>query len=109
MTDSSAGFVLKVTPQQLKIKADQVSKEVDEMTKAFAQLAQIVSRTSHYWIGEAGDAHREIYEKNKDDIEVILRKLREHPTDLLMMAGVYEETEIKVENISMQLPEDVIS
>lgn len=109
MADSAAGFVLKVTPQQLKIKAEQVSKEISEMTLAFEELAQIVSRTAHYWIGDAGDTHRDIYEKNKDDIEVMLRRLKEHPTDLLVMAGVYEDTEIKAENISMQLPEDVIS
>lgn len=109
MAGSAAGFVLKVTPQQLKSKAEQVTKEIGEMSRAFEELTRTVSKTSHYWIGEAGDTHRDLYEKKKDDIDEMLRRFREHPTDLLTMAGVYEQTEIKVTEISMQLPEDVIS
>ena len=100
---------LRVTPEQLKIKATETTAEINQMSQAFDELARVVARTSHYWIGEAGNSHRQEYEKEKKEIDEMLRRLKEHPADLLKMANVYETTEDKVEALAADLPDDVIS
>lgn len=106
---NSGGITLKVTPAQLRSKADVVSDEISAMTGAFEELARIVSRTSYYWLGEAGTRCRKLYEEDKKEAELALRRLREHPRDLLQMAGVYEDVERRVRETASALPKDVIS
>lgn len=100
---------LKVTPEQLKAKASEVSAEIKEMQSAFEELASIVSRTSVYWLGEAGDCHRRIFEGNREEVEIMIRRLKEHPADLLQMADLYEKTEEKIQEATEALPADIIS
>lgn len=99
---------LRVTSVQLKQKADEISIDISEMTAMFDALADKISRTSYYWVGEAGDHCRSLYEKDKEKIAEMLMRLKEHPRDLLRMAQIYEEVERKAERISSALPENVI-
>ena len=107
--ENTGGITLRVTPEQLKSKAGEVSSKIKTMEIAFDELARYVSRTSQYWIGEAGDKCRSLYEEDKKEVEEMLKRLKEHPKDLLVMAHVYEDVERRVEEISNALPEDVIS
>lgn len=107
--ENVGGITLRVTPRQLKDKADEVSKEIKAMEIAFEELARYVSHTSQYWVGEAGDRCRSLYEEDKKEVQEMLRRLKEHPVDLLKMAQVYEDVEQRVQEISRALPEDVIS
>lgn len=107
--ENIGGITLRVTPEQLKSKADEVSAEIRAMENAFEELARNVSRTSQYWIGEAGDKCRSLYEEDRQQVEEMLKRLKEHPADLLTMAQVYEDVERRVEEMSNALPEDVIS
>ena len=50
----------------------------------------------------------EYYNDVKDDVETIIRRLKEHPADLLKMAGIYEDSESFAQQIASALPEDVI-
>ncbi len=91
MTEASTGdIILKEAPEQFKEKADQVSQEISAMTDAFEELAAVISKTSHYWIGEAGDHYRMLYTENKEEIEEMLKRLEQHPGWLLQKAQVSE-------------------
>jgi WXG100 family type VII secretion target len=107
--EGMGAVTLRVTPAKLKEKADEISKDIREMTTAFEQLADRISRTSHYWIGEAGDTCRSQYAEHRKEIDQMLKRLGEHPRDLLEMAQIYEAVEKRVTEISNALPEDVIS
>jgi len=104
-----ASITLKVSTEALKSKASEVEKLVGNMKTSFSELEETIARTSHYWIGEAGDAHRKQYQDQKDDVDDMLKRLGEHPKDLLTMAGIYETVERDVENIGMSLSDNVIS
>jgi hypothetical protein len=39
----------------------------------------------------------------------MIKRLKEHPTNLLEMAGVYEETEQEIVQLTSALPDDIIS
>lgn len=88
-----ADMVLRVTPETLEKKADEFTSIINEIKGHFDQIGAVSTRTRGYWLGEAGDKDRAGYASYKDDINYIIRRLQEHPTDLLSMAGIYREAE----------------
>ena len=100
---------IKVNSVVLNSKAQAVSKSITNMMQCFEQLETIIKRTSYYWIGEAGDLHRKMYQEQKPQIDEMMKRLKEHPTDLLTIAQTYEIAESEVQSIAFELPGDVIS
>lgn len=104
-----ASITLKVTPEELKKKSDEISKEISAIETDFGKIEQLVIGTKKYWEGEASDQHIKSFNKMKDDLKTIIKRLKEHPKDLQEMAGVYEETEQSIKQIASALPVDVLS
>lgn len=100
---------IKVNSTVLNNKAQSVSKSIGNMANCFDQLETIINRTSYYWIGEAGDMHRKIYNDQKVHIEEMVKRLKEHPRDLMTIANTYESTESMVQSMAFELPGDIIS
>lgn len=98
-----ADFSFRVTPEILQRKAGEFSAVVKELKSHFDEIEDISSRTRGYWRGEAGDKDREGYASYKDDIAWILRRLNEHPDDLLKMAGLYQKAETSATETSQRL------
>lgn len=48
-----ASLVLKVTPEELKKKSGEISKEIKEIESDFNKIGQPVRGTKKYWEGEA--------------------------------------------------------
>lgn len=105
---SGTTAVIKVTPEELKKKADVVKNKVKTMKGLFSDIAQYVEKSKSYWIGEAGNTHRSVYKACEPDVTEIFARLSEHVVDLETMAGVYQSTENEIKEISMDLPSDVI-
>jgi len=103
-----ANLVLRVTPETLERKADEFSRVVKEIDEHFSRLQDISAATKRYWRGEAGDCDRSGYASYEEDINFIIRRLSEHPTDLLSMAGIYREAERDVTGTNTQLKTDLI-
>lgn len=104
----AAGITLKVAPSVLKTQSGVVSSEVSTLERSWRELESVIKKTKGYWEGQASDQHIEYYNDIKDDVEMIIRRLKEHPVDLLKMAGIYEESEAAAQQIASSLPEDVI-
>lgn len=100
---------IKVNSAVLNNKAQSVSKSITNMASCFEQLETIINRTSWYWSGEAGDMHRKIYQEQKPQIEEMMKRLKEHPKDLIAIAQTYDITESAVQALASELPGDVIS
>ena len=101
-------FELKVEPSNLKDKATSVQKSIQEVKTLFAQIENVVNSTKSIWVGEAGDMHRKTYEASKDKINEMIRRLEEHPVDLMKMAGVYDTAENEAKAVSQAQRGDVI-
>lgn len=99
---------IKVTPKVLNDKAEAVSRSINAMERCFDELAGIISRTSYYWIGEAGDQHRKIYSDQKDSIAEMMKRLKEHPADLQVISQNYTSAEQAVREVASNLPGDII-
>lgn len=102
------GMVIRVSTEELLAGADQVQSSLTDMNNRFASIAEAVNRSNGYWQGEAADKHRRTYAEMKDVIDEIMVRLGEHVTDLRAMAQVYSESEQEIEELSFDLPSDVI-
>lgn len=99
---------LKVTPAQLQQKAREVSEAVSKMKTDFNSLNTAINSTHHYWIGQAGDLHRRLYNDKVGDVNEVLQMLGRYPVDLLKMAGIYTQTEEQNKAVAASLSSDVI-
>lgn len=99
---------LTVTPEQLLEKAITAQNQIRRMQQNFQDLENCVNKTKGYWIGEAGDTHRDFYTSKKEEIRTVFARLNEDVSDLQSMAAVYTRTEQDVTAIAEDLPSDAI-
>lgn len=104
----ASGITLKVDPSTLKSQANAVSGELKSLEKQWRIISSTVLKTKGYWEGDASNQHQESFANMKNDIDIVLKRLKEHPTDLLQMAGIYEESEHNAQEIASALPKDVL-
>lgn len=102
------GIQLKVSPDILKSKAQEITAQANNISKSWQEMCNVISHSKSYWEGDASDYHRKAFDENKDDVDQILRRLREHPKDLMQMAGIYTQAESEAEQIASSLPDDII-
>lgn len=99
---------IKVTPEILTAKSSEVANKVKAMQTHFDEMEELVNKTKGYWLGEAADKHRQMYADLSDEIEEILKRLSEHPVDLVAIAQRYSAVELKIQQEIKELPSDVI-
>ena len=95
---------LQVTPEEMLAAASQLSSYLRTMQDCFSNMRNTMRGTVGYWVGEAGDAHRQLYEEQVAKTEEIIRRYQEHVTDLNAMAGVYSDAEQTAKATVDQLP-----
>lgn len=100
--------MIKVTPEELYAKSQSISSILAKTQQNFQEMEDVINKTEGYWIGEAGEAHREMFRDMTPHIEEITKRITEHIRDLNEIAGVYQETEREIQEIAEQLPADVI-
>lgn len=105
---TGATVTLKVTPEILAAKSNETAKQVKAMRRHVEQLQSLIDKTRAYWIGEAADKHRQMYNALKEDVEEILNRLGEHPADLVDIAQRYSDAELKIQQMISELPGDVL-
>lgn len=98
----------RVTPEILLAKSTEAAKQVNNMKNHFEALRTLMDKTKGYWLGEGGDKHRQLYHDLEKDTEEILRRLGEHPTDLVTIAQQYFNVEMAIQQAVQELPGDVI-
>lgn len=103
-----AGIVLKVPPDELIRQSHQVQAEIDQLEREWTNIGNIVSRCKSYWTGKASQKHQKYYQSIKKDTGLMIRRLKEHPKELLQMANLYEEAEKIIEERSQGLPDEII-
>lgn len=102
------GIQLNVTTETLIRTADNIEKKISDIQKQFRSIETDINNTRSWWEGEASDVHKAQYDSLKDEMEESIRRLKDSPTNLLRMAGLYRETELHTKEAAMSLQEDVI-
>ena len=104
------GHTISVSTEILVAKAAEVEDKVDNMKKRLEEMGDIIEGTRNYWIGEAGDLHREKYTSRKDEISEMLQRLARHPVNLRTVAQqIYGNLVAENKEIVINLPGDAIS
>lgn len=104
----SSSITLKVSPDIMKAKAGEIQSQIGNIKSYWEQISQIMKNSKSYWEGDASNLHQKYKKELEEDMKHIIRRLGEHPQDLLKMADIYKETEQKVMQIAFSLPQDVI-
>lgn len=105
----ASGIQLKVAPNTLKSKANEITTEITAVERQWTQLQETVTRSKSYWEGDASNVHQKYITTIKSDVATLIKRLKEHPKDLLKMAQLYDEVEEKAKQLSSALPKDVIT
>ncbi|MCD7884785.1 MAG: WXG100 family type VII secretion target [Lachnospiraceae bacterium] len=101
-------IVLKVEPNTLVRMAEDIESQLTDVQTQFSEVESAINATRSYWEGDASDAHKSQYDSLKDEISETIARLKNHPTNLLKMAGLYTETESELEALAESLAADVI-
>lgn len=96
--------VIKVTPEEMISAASELSGYVSTMNECFQQMKNTMQQSESYWVGEAGEAHRKLYQDQVAKTEEIIARYTEHVRDLNTMAGVYTEAEQQAAAVADELP-----
>lgn len=106
MANVSSGISLVVSPQEMIKKSGEVSNAIVRMEAAYDLIKTMVYNTSQYWEGEAGNSFRNLFQDKQDEMETMLKRLKDHPSNLLKMAGLFTDNEGKLEEENTMLPTD---
>lgn len=99
---------IKVATNVLAERANSAEQKINDVRTRFERMSQIVQNSRNYWEGDANNAHRREFQEYWDDIEEALARFMENVTDLRKIANIYQEAENETENLSQNLPWDVI-
>ena len=100
---------LKVSTDVMVGKAGEISEQIATIERNWNKIKNRVKNTKIYWQGEASDVHQNNFKQLEEAGDKVLKRLREHPDDLLKMADIYTRTERAIQSKASSLPQDVIS
>lgn len=96
----SQGQVTKVDTSKLETASATLKQKIQKARTSYGNVMTIVKNTNRYWIGEAGEEHRNAFLEQQDDIDQILARLSEHPDDLMKIANIYVKVEDATDEIA---------
>ncbi len=99
---------IKVTPEELRVKANQITDEINAIRRDMDHISGIFKAQKGYWEGDASDTNSKEFDKLNKSVERKIYSLTDNPQNLLRMAGVYVSTINTVKEAENTLPEDVI-
>ncbi len=99
---------LKVSADALRNKASEIEGQIANARRSWNNLYEIVSASRYYWEGDAADCSRRLLEETKQEITEAFGRLSGHPSNLLKMAGIYHDAEMKAAELVRSLPDDAI-
>lgn len=99
---------IKVTPSEMQRHAAEMQRQIANAERQWNSLCETVNASRYYWEGDAGDWGRKLPADMREDVLRMFNRLKEHPADILEMAGIFVRTEDKAVSLANTLPGDVI-
>ena len=95
---------LIVSEEEMQAAAAELSGYIANMDNCFQRMMQTMERTNGYWTGDAGDAHRQLYQEQVETTQEIIARYQEHVVDLNEMAGIYVQTGVSIATLIDEMP-----
>lgn len=99
---------IMANPALLTAEASEMSKGLIRLGEEMEEIERLIKATENYWKGEASDTCRNLYFSQKETVERVISRLREHPIDLMEIAKNYAESDYQLDRETEALPSDVI-
>ena len=96
--------ILTVSPEEMQAAATELNGYVVQMQSSFNTMKKLMENSAQYWVGDAGNAHRSMYQEQVEQTEQIVARYTEHVRDLNAMAGVYSQAEQTATRQAEELP-----
>lgn len=100
---------LKVTTSELRTTSTGFDGDRGQIASLMNEMNSLVSGLNGVWQGDAQQAYVNSFKGLQDSIQILDRKIKEHVTDLMEMAQVYDDAERKTQEASAALPKNAIS
>lgn len=102
------GIDFKVTPEVLDQRGLDLLYQINSSEKLYGQIRDVVTRTSSYWKGEAGNHHRQMFREQDDEIKAIFDRLHNYPVNLNEISARYKKVEAKEKTANASVPNNLI-
>lgn len=99
---------IQVSTSDLMRQAQTMRTRVAAIQKRFRTIEDRINDSAYYWIGDAGDTHRQAFFESKEGIESALESFADIAQMLEEIAGEYDAAETKQVSHSSTLKTDVI-
>lgn len=100
--------ILKVTPEQLISTASEFSASGTHVSTLTSEMVNKVTALTNVWEGDAATTYITRFKGLEDDIQLMIRMIQEHATDLEAMAQAYQHAETQNMDEFSALSSDVI-
>lgn len=101
---------LKVTPAQLRSKANEFDSEANKLKSTTQKMMTLINGINgSVWSGDAAKAYKGQFAKLEDDNRKMYNKVHEYSTDLDAIAKEYDKVEQENQAIAQSLATDVIN
>lgn len=88
-----AELMIKVTPEEVRAKAQEITAQKNMMEAYMQDMASKVSQLGEYWKAASGETYIEKYQVVTSNIQKSLDVLTQHVNNLTQAADRYEEVE----------------
>lgn len=104
---STVGTIV-VKPEELVAKSAELHKKVEVLKSQFERMNHLMHKTNDYWLGEAGNFHRDMYTHLVENEPVLIQSLEQYSNILIQIAANYETNENKLVMEAGALPNDIL-
>lgn len=101
-----AELILKVTPEEVREKSNQINQQKGEMEGNMQEMLQKVSQLGEAWKTPSGENYVEKFQSVRQEIQDSLNALQKHTDNLVQAAESYDTLEQsqmqKVDSLSVE-------
>ncbi|ALU13052.1 WXG100 family protein [Eubacterium limosum] len=101
-----AELILKVTPEEVREKSNQINQQKGEMEGNMQEMLQKVSQLGEAWKTPSGENYVEKFQSVRQEIQDSLNALQKHTDNLVQAAETYDTLEQsqmqKVDSLSVE-------
>lgn len=101
-----AELILKVTPEEVREKSNQINQQKGEMEGNMQEMLQKVSQLGEAWKTPSGENYVEKFQSVRQEIQDSLNALQKHTDNLVQAAEIYDTLEQsqmqKVDSLSVE-------
>ena len=104
-----SGQMIQINTDELKRISDAMHDDIRRIDNAVSRIKSIAGSTDNYWTGEGAEQFKEYFKSIEPDLDIVVKRLYEHPKDYNTIISNYTGVENTAVGISEMLDSNVIT